>query len=295
MILMVSGRSDVCAYYATWFQRRLEAGFVDVRNPFYPTQVSRIYFADVKAIVFCTKNPIPILPVLDTLQIPYLMQVSVTPYGNDIEVNVHNKKAIIQAVKQISEKIGSDFVSVRYDPIFINDKYSFAYHEMMFERLCQQLEGAINTIIISFLDMKKNTQQNQQQYGLYEMSEQQVHTISKMLATIAAKYHITLQTCAEHYNLSEYGIAKKSCISADIINKLRQEDIPYRKGNLRNHCDCIRSVDIGAYNSCAHYCRYCYANYEETKVMQNIRQHNMDSTLLIGELQADDVVKIRKK
>lgn len=295
MILMVSGRSDVCAHYATWFQHRLEAGFVDVRNPFYKTQVSRIYFEDVKAIVFCTKNPIPILPTLETLGIPYLMQVSITPYGNDIEVNVTNKKAVIEAVKQLAKQKGKHFVSVRYDPIFINDKYNFAYHEMMFERLCEQLDGTIATIIISFLDMKKNTQQYQRKYGLYEMSEQQVYAISQRLATIATKYHIALQTCGEHYDLTPYGITNESCINTKIINQLRQENNHYRKGNLREHCDCIQSVDIGAYNSCTHYCRYCYANYEEAKVMRNSRLHNPESTLLIGELQAEDVVKRRKK
>ena len=29
----------------------------------------------------------------------------------------------------------------------------------------------------------------------------------------------------------------------------------------RPACGCVQSVDIGMYNSCAHACRYCYANY----------------------------------
>ena len=56
MILNVSGRTDIIAFYTSWFMKRYKEGYVDVRNPFYEKQVSRIYFEDVDAIVFCTKN-----------------------------------------------------------------------------------------------------------------------------------------------------------------------------------------------------------------------------------------------
>ncbi len=61
MILNVSGRTDIVAFYSKWFLNRYKEGFVDVRNPFYPKSISRIYFKDVDAILFCTKNPLPIL------------------------------------------------------------------------------------------------------------------------------------------------------------------------------------------------------------------------------------------
>ena len=43
MILFVSGRCDIPAFYSRWFFNRLQEGFVDVRNPFNPHQISRIY------------------------------------------------------------------------------------------------------------------------------------------------------------------------------------------------------------------------------------------------------------
>ena len=68
MILNVSGRTDIVAFYSKWFMNRYHAGFVDVRNPFNPKLVSRIYFDKVDAIVFCTRNPIQILDSLKEIK-----------------------------------------------------------------------------------------------------------------------------------------------------------------------------------------------------------------------------------
>lgn len=54
-------------------------------------------------------------------------------------------------------------------------------------------------------------------------------------------------------------------------------------------------VDIGVYNSCKHFCKYCYANYDENKVKVNFRNHDPNSSLLIGKIEKDDVIKVRKK
>lgn len=125
MILNVSGRCDIVAFYTDWFLKRYREGFVDVRNPFYPKQVSRIYFEDVDLIVFCTKNPKPIVPYLKEIYKPILFQITLTPYKRDVEPNVIKKDEIIESIKQISNELGREFVSVRYDPIFISKNILF--------------------------------------------------------------------------------------------------------------------------------------------------------------------------
>ena len=92
MILNVSGRTDIAAFYTPWFMNRYHEGFVDVRNPFYPKLVSRIYFSDVDAIMFCTKNPIPILPYLEKIDKPKIFHITLTPYLKDIELNTISKR-----------------------------------------------------------------------------------------------------------------------------------------------------------------------------------------------------------
>ena len=51
MILFVSGRCDIVAFFSEWFMNRYKEGFLDVRNPFNRKLVSRIYFEDVDAIL----------------------------------------------------------------------------------------------------------------------------------------------------------------------------------------------------------------------------------------------------
>lgn len=44
MILNVSWRTDIVAFYTEWFMNRYKKGYIDVRNPFNYRIVNRIYF-----------------------------------------------------------------------------------------------------------------------------------------------------------------------------------------------------------------------------------------------------------
>lgn len=96
MILFVSGRTDIVAFYSKWFIKRWEEGFVDVRNPFNPKLVSRINFSNVDMLFFCTKNPLPIIPYLSMFDKSILFHVTLTPYKKEIEPNVPDKSKVIE-------------------------------------------------------------------------------------------------------------------------------------------------------------------------------------------------------
>ena len=70
MILNTGQRTDIPAFYPKWFANRIKEGFVCVRNPYNPVQVSRykIHPEVVDAIGFCTKNPEPFFPYLDLVK-----------------------------------------------------------------------------------------------------------------------------------------------------------------------------------------------------------------------------------
>ncbi len=67
-------------------------------------------------------------------------------------------------------------------------------------------------------------------------------------------------------------------------------DVPKKKG-ARGECNCLLGADIGAYNTCAHGCLYCYANYDRQSVLENRKNHDPASPLLTGNLRAEDIVK----
>jgi len=54
-------------------------------------------------------------------------------------------------------------------------------------------------------------------------------------------------------------------------------------------------VDIGAFNTCPHLCKYCYANFNENEVFKNVKLHSDTSSLLVGHLEKDDKITIRRK
>ena len=49
-------------------------------------------------------------------------------------------------------------------------------------------------------------------------------------------------------------------------------------------------TDIGAYDTCGHLCRYCYANTDPDLVRQNMRKHDPKSPFLLGDLNPEDVI-----
>lgn len=292
MILMVSGRTDIVAFYTPWLLKRYKEGYVDVRNPFNDQLVSRIYFKDVDAIMFCTKNPLPIIKYLKNIEKPILFHITITPYLKDIEPNLPSKKEIINSIKEVSKIVGKEFTYVRYDPIFINNKYTIDYHIKMFDRMCQELQGYIKHIIISFLDDYKNVRKNIKIINPKSLTKEDYKKIGKNFSDIATKYAMTVQTCYEEENLLEYGFIKGECLSRELAWKLTGKT-NFKKWKAR-HCNCVEMVDIGAYNTCSHFCKYCYANYDEEQVNKNRKNHNPNSSLLIGNLKNSDIIKVRK-
>ena len=294
MILNVSGRTDVVAFYINWFMNRLKEGFIDVRNPFYKKMISRIYFKDVDGIVFCTKNPIPILDKLDDIKIPFIFHVTLTPYKKDVEPNVPPKGLVIEAIKKISKKIGKKRIWIRYDPVFINDEYTLEYHLKNFDRMCELLDGFVDKIIISFLDMYQNVRYNMPYLRPKTLTENDYKEIGINFSNSAKNHGMTVQTCAEKRNLSEYGFKVSDCITKEVARKFTGKE-NFRTWTARKgKCRCVSMVDIGEYNTCINLCKYCYANYDETKVKENFKMHDDESSLLIGNIKENDEIKIRK-
>lgn len=294
MILFVSGRTDVCAFYSEWFMNRYRAGFVDTRNPFYPKLVSRIDFRDVDLLFFCSKNPKPILAHLDEIRHPMLFHVTLTPYRKDIEPNLPPKTEVIAAIKELSSRLGKDRVVLRYDPIFLSDAYTVGYHLRAFEKLARELKGFVQTVIVSFLDDCKSVRRNQAILNAREFTEEDYRRIGEGFARIAAENGMTVQTCFEQRNLFEYGFYPGECLSQAKAMELTGKKFPIQSARKGGNCRCVRTCDIGDYNCCPHGCKYCYANFDEKNVRANMSTHDPTSSLLLGHVEEGDEIRPRK-
>jgi DNA repair photolyase len=299
MIISASRRTDIPAFYAEWFINRLKEGFLYVRNPFNAKQISEITLSPdlIECIVFWSKNPKPLvyrLSEIDRLGYRYYFQFTITAYDKTVEKHVPRKNEIIKVFQELSERIGRDKVIWRYDPIFLSNKFDEVYHLKWFEYLAEKLSSYTEKCIISFIDMYKKCQNNMKDIDLIELSSIKKVDLAKKLAIIARDYGLLIESCAEDIDLYQIGINHGKCIDDRLISKLvgTQFKIPKDK-NQRDVCGCVESIDIGAYNTCLHACKYCYANYSQKTVEKNIKGHDKLSPLLTGQLTGKE--KITKR
>ena len=297
MILQTGMRTDIPAFYSRWFLNRIKEGYVLVRNPYNPSTVTK-YRIDpdvVDLIAFCTKNPAPMLPHMDILK-PYGQYwfVTITPYGKEIEPNVPDKAKVIEDFKTLSKAVGVDSVGWRYDPIFITEKYSLDFHFKTFDKMAKELCGYTHTSVISFIDLYKKVINNFPQAR--EVNKAERIEIGKIFAEIGKKYGITIKACAEGDELKPYGVDCDGCLTKSTYETALHTklNMPKRKGQ-RGACACFLGNDIGAYDTCKHLCKYCYANTNPNSVLHNSKLHNPNSPFLIGSHQPGDKIHVARQ
>ena len=292
MLINTGSRTDIPAFYSKWFLNRIEEGFVCSRNP-YNDDIYR-YPLDSKIIdclCFCTKNPKPLLNSLDKLsKFRQFWFVTITPYAKDIEVNVPGYKKVIKSFKELSDTLGPNKVSWRYDPIFITDKYSLDFHIDKFEELASQLSSYTNDCTISFIDLYKKVLRNFPE--ACKVSEKEQLIIGEEFAKIASKYNLDMKTCVEGDLLAKFGFDTTGCMTRQVLERAIGKNLKIPKGKYTiRECSCLFGRDIGAYNTCMHGCKYCYANFSNKLVKRNFKLHDPDSPLLVGNVKEDEVVK----
>ncbi len=292
MIINTGSRTDIPAFFSKWFLNRIDEGSVCTRNPYnediykYPLD-SKI----IDCLCFCTKNPKPMISNLDKLDdFRQYWFVTITPYGKDIEPNVPSYKNVMKSFKQLSEHLGINKVSWRYDPIFISEKYDLDFHIEMFNKMASELGDYTNDCTISFIDLYQKVLRNFP--NSKEVTQDEQLSIGKEFSKIANEHNIKMKTCVEGTLLDQFGFDSSGCMTQKVIEKAIDKNLKIPKGKYRiRECDCIFGRDIGAYNTCLHGCKYCYANANMKLVKKNQKLHNPNSPLLIGDVKEGDVVK----
>ena len=292
MILHTGMRTDIPAFYAPWFVNRLRAGEVCVRNPYDGQQVTR-YLLDprvVDLIAFCTKNPAPMLPHIDLLA-PFgqFWYVTITPYGRDIEPHVLPWQEVARSFRQLSAIVGIHRIGWRYDPIIIDERHTIDWHRQQFAQMAEMLAGATQMVVISFLMRYAKTRRNFPTSRDVTRSERL--ELGACIVETARTHGMTVYPCGGGDELAAFGADTGGCMTPRIYERALGRQIRFPKYQRhRKECDCYLGADIGAYDSCPHLCRYCYANTHFIRVAKNRCRHDPGSSFLIGHAEPGDRV-----
>ena len=294
MIIQTGMRTDIPAFYSKWFLNRIKEGYVLVRNPYDFQSVTRYSLSPdvVDLIAFCTKNPAPMLPGMDALKdYGQYWFVTITPYGRDIELNVPDKEKVMEDFKRLSDIVGINSVGWRCDPILLTDRYTLERHIDDFRHMAKTLSGYTQSCVISFIDLYRKVRRNFPEAE--EVGKEERITIGKAFAEIGKEYGITIRACAEGTELEPNGVDCGGCMTVGTFEKALHAvlDVPKRKNQRGGQCACVLGTDIGAYDTCAHFCRYCYANTDAERVRRNMKAHDPDSPFLIGSCRPGDRIR----
>lgn len=285
MIINTGCRTDIPAFYSKWLINRIREGYGLVRNPYYKEQVTKYSLSPdvVDCLAFCTKNPEPMLQYLDELdKYKQYWFVTITPYGKDIETVVPSKEKVIESFKKLSKHIGINSIGWRYDPIFIGNEFDVKKHIECFEKIARSLKDYTRNCTISFLDLYEKVKRNAPDIRPPRREEQ--IEIAKCFSRIGKENNMTIHSCCEKTYLAEYGLKCNGCMSQEIVEKSIGYVLnPPKIKNIREDCNCLMGNDIGAYNTCGHLCKYCYANANKNLVIENMKKHNENSPFLIGD------------
>ncbi len=298
MIISASRRTDIPAFYADWFMKRVREGYFYRVNPFNNNQVSGFSLKpeDVDAICFWTKNPRPLmqhLDELDELGLKYYFQFTLNPYGKTFEPHVPSLQERIETFLELAGRIGSERVVWRYDPVILSSATPVSWHLEQAEEIAGQLQDATRRLVFSFYDFygKEQGRLNAALAGtgisLADITAPQCKSDLDHVATgfkaISDRHGLQIFSCSEDVDLNAFGIEHGACIDGDLIRQLFAADSSDKKDkNQRQACGCVESVDMGIYNTCHFKCAYCYANFNEGMIKSNYLKHFPDSPALLG-------------
>lgn len=305
MIVSASRRTDILAFYSEWFINRIREGFLLTRNPFNTNQIKRVSLKpeDVDMLVFWTRNPskfMPFLPEMNAQGYRYYFQYTITGYPRTIEKSVPNPRHAIETFIELSQKIGSDKVVWRYDPILLSNLLPLDEHKRLFSKIAGMLAGKTSRVVISFADFYKKTEKNLKQvdglvYSDITLQQEPLMELSAYIAKVAAAHGMEINSCAEAVNVASAGIPHGKCIDETLIKNVFGLSLDGKKDrSQREECGCIKSIDIGVYNTCLHGCSYCYATFNHDAVIKNQQKHDPSSPFLLGGIEGIDPILLSR-
>ncbi|MBN1970611.1 MAG: DUF1848 family protein [Candidatus Delongbacteria bacterium] len=280
MVLSISRRTDIPAFFYEWLYKRLDEHKIGIYNPY--NRKSRIVEIDEELdfLYFWSKEPSSLLKMKDVLKnYKFRLHYTLNNYGFEIESTLPSLETRIMVFKKLVDLYGNKLIW-RYDPIFYNKKYSFNHHINSFMYISQKLKGYTDLCYFSFIDTYKKNEQDLSRLGLVHPDEE--NKLMKSLFEIGKTYGIKLYSCCETID-PKTGIESGSCIDPELMieNGISGCNILSGQGT-RKLCRCAKSYDVGLYNTCITGCKYCYASNQCSPDLNLLKKHNPKTPLIFS-------------
>ena len=317
IIISASRSTDIPAFYPDWFINRLKSGYCVWVNPFNQKRMY-VSFQNTKAIIFWSKNPKPLFPYLkylDECGLHYYFQFTLNDYDRErFEAKVPELKQRIETFQELSENIGKEKVIWRFDPLLLTDKIGVEELLQKVENIGNQLQDYTEKLVFSFADIEgyKKVKNNLKRLNINyrDFTQETMIKFASGLQELNKKWQLSLATCAEELDLTDYGVGHNRCIDGDLMKRIFAEDTDFvyylsfgkfpdkntlfpvehhnqewnsKDKGQREICGCMVSKDIGAYNTCPHNCVYCYANTSKENVVKNIKKYSVNQESIIKQ------------
>lgn len=307
VIISASRATDIPAFYGEWFAGRLAAGYLSWTNPFNIRQIRTVAFAKTRVILFWSKNPAPLERYLDQFDergLNYYFTFTVNDYEREgLEKSVPPLDERLATFRRLSERLGSERVVWRFDPIIVGGALTPERILGKIERIGDALQPYTRKLVVSFADIAKYpaVRERLKRSGSGDSAEpgpEAVRRIARGIQLLNSNWGFSVGSCAEEVDLSAFGIAHNRCVDDDLLARLFPHDAelmaflgraggapvpllhgsahaanPLKDRNQRTACGCIASKDIGRYNTCPHRCAYCYANSSFRQAEAAFRNH----------------------
>lgn len=288
MIISASRRTDIPAFFMRWFMHCVQQGEVHVQNPFNAKQVRCVSLKpeDVDVLVFWTRdarNMLAYTAELENMGFRFYVHYTLTGYPSVLEPHVPGLDTSLETFHALSGLLGPGRVIWRYDPVLVTSLTPIAEHKRIFKLIVENLAGRTKRVVVSFADFYTKTRRNLAKIPTLSWEEdipqEDIMELVGFFVSVAKDYDLDISSCAEPLVSTSSGIRKGACIDATII---REEfgiltEMPKDK-NQRKGCLCLRSVDIGVYNTCAFGCAYCYATVSPAVARENRKKHFLIDT-----------------
>lgn len=275
MIVSASYRGDVPAFHGDWFLAALAAGEVAVANPYS----QRLYLVDLRpeavdGYVFWTRNARPFARALAAVAAqgkPFVVQYTMLGYPRVVDPNVIDPRLAIDNARALADTYGRRVVVWRYDPILLTPETEADWHRGNFVRLADALAGTTDEVVVSFAQLYAKSVRNLAKAGIRWRAPELAVRLALVadLRAIAAERGMTLTLCTQPDLIADAPAAR--CVDAARLGDIAGRPIAAATKGNRPGCLCAQSRDIGAYDSCVHGCRYCYAVADHEAVQRRRR------------------------